>query len=124
MIMVHKVLIVDDSAYMRSQITQIVSSTPGLQIVGKAANGEQALDMAMEYVPDLVTLDNILPDMTGIDVLRVLKGQLPDTKFLMISAVGQQSTINEANNIGADGYLVKPIDMEAVRSRIEELLNL
>ena len=67
-----KVLIVDDSLYMRTVIKDALSNA-GFDIVGQAANGEAAIDMAIELQPDLITLDNILPDMLGLDILNVLK---------------------------------------------------
>ena len=66
------VLIVDDSLYMRTMISDALSKA-GYTIIAQAANGEAAIDMAMEHKPDLITLDNILPDMIGTDILRVLK---------------------------------------------------
>jgi two-component system chemotaxis response regulator CheY len=66
------VLIVDDSLYMRTIIKDALQLN-GYHIVGQAANGEQAIDMAFELKPDIITLDNILPDMIGIDVLKIYR---------------------------------------------------
>jgi len=104
-----RVLIVDDSTFMRSKIKNILEES-GHQIVGMADNGEKAIDMVFELKPDLVTLDNILPDMTGIDVLKILKQKNIQIKVIMISAVGQQSSINDSLKNGALNYLVKPFD--------------
>lgn len=102
------VLIVDDSMYMRTIIKDALSGA-GYQIVGEAANGESAIDQAMELNPDLITLDNILPDMIGTDILRVIKGEEKlKSKVIMISAVGQESVIQEGLSIGAEAYIVKP----------------
>jgi two-component system chemotaxis response regulator CheY len=67
-----KVLVVDDSLYMRTLIKDALAGA-GYEIIGMAANGESAIDMAFELQPDIITLDNILPDMLGIDILKVLK---------------------------------------------------
>ena len=64
------VLIVDDSLYMRTLIKDALSEN-GFNIVGEAANGEEAIDLAFELLPDIITLDNILPDMIGTDILKV-----------------------------------------------------
>jgi two-component system chemotaxis response regulator CheY len=102
------VLIVDDSLYMRTIIKDALSGA-GYQVVGEAANGESAIDQAMELNPDLITLDNILPDMIGTDILRVIKGEEKlKSKVIMISAVGQESVIQEGLTIGAEAYIVKP----------------
>jgi two-component system chemotaxis response regulator CheY len=102
-----RVLVVDDSTYIRSRIKTILEAN-GHTVVGLAENGEEAIDMAVELMPDLITLDNILPDMSGIDVLKALKDQKGMTKVVMISAVGQQSAIAEGLACGASDYLVKP----------------
>jgi len=102
-----KVLIVDDSMYMRTLIRETLEEA-GYEIIGEAANGESAIDMALEMDPDLITLDNILPDMIGIDILKVFKEEGLDSKIVMVSAVGQQSVINEGMKLGAADYIVKP----------------
>ena len=106
-----RVLIVDDSLYMRTMINAALSSA-GYDVVGLAANGETAIDMAMDLLPDLITLDNILPDMIGTDILKVFKEEGVPSKVVMISAVGQQSVINEGMELGASDYIVKPFTSE------------
>lgn len=101
------VLIVDDSLYMRTLIKDALLEG-GYNIVGEAANGEEAIDMAFELEPDVITLDNILPDMIGTDILRVFKEEGLPSKVIMISAVGQDSVINEGMSLGALDYIVKP----------------
>lgn len=105
--MVKSVLIVDDSLYMRTLIKDALEDN-GYQIVGQAANGEEAIDLAFELQPDLITLDNILPDMIGTDILKVYQEEGLRSKVIMISAVGQESVVNEGIRLGAKAYLVKP----------------
>lgn len=102
-----RILVVDDSTYLRTRIKATLEEN-GHTVVGVAANGEEAIDMALDLKPDVITLDNILPDMSGIDVLKALKEQKNLSKIVMISAVGQQSAINEGLACGASDYLVKP----------------
>jgi len=102
-----RILIVDDSTYIRTQLKTTLENN-GYTVVGLASNGEQAIDMAMELNPDVITLDNILPDMTGVDVLKALRHHKGLTKIIMISAVGQQSAIAEGLANGASEYIVKP----------------
>lgn len=115
-----KVLIVDDSLYMQAIIKDALEEA-GFEVVGAASDGESAIDMAIEHQPDLVTLDNILPDMLGLDVIKALKEESPEMKILMISAVGQQSVINTGISLGADGYLVKPFTSEQLLEKISEI---
>ena len=115
-----RVLIVDDSTYIRSSLSSLLSEA-GYEIVGQAKNGEMAIDLALDLKPDVITLDNILPDMTGIDVLKAVKKGNLTAKIVMISAVGQQSAIVEAKSTGADFYLVKPYDTAELLSILKEL---
>ena len=101
------VLIVDDSLYMRTIIKDALEEA-GFSVVGQAANGEEAIDLAFELQPDLITLDNILPDMIGTDILKVYQEEKLRSKIVMISAVGQESVVNEGLRLGAKAYIVKP----------------
>ncbi|MEM7549441.1 MAG: response regulator [Bacteroidota bacterium] len=101
------VLVVDDSLYMRTVIKEALSQG-GYNVVGEASNGEEAIDLAFELQPDFITLDNILPDMIGTDILRVYQDEGLESKIVMISAVGQQSVINEGMELGAKAFIVKP----------------
>ena len=108
-----RILIVDDSFYMRTMLKNMLTDA-GYEVVGEAANGQQALEMAVETKPDLITLDVILPDNTGLDVLKALRQQSPDSKVVMCSAVGQEVIVNEAIANGALAYIVKPFSEEKV----------
>lgn len=117
-----RILIVDDSMYMRTLINDALTNA-GYEVVGQAANGESAIDMAMELEPDLITLDNILPDMIGIDILRVLKQEEKiASKIVMISAVGQESVVQEGMSLGASDYIVKPFTTEQIVESIKAAL--
>lgn len=117
------VLVVDDSMYMRSLITDALEQA-GYEVIGEAANGESAIDQAMELNPDLITLDNILPDMIGIDILKVIKGEEGlKSKVIMISAVGQDSVVQEGLSIGAEDYIVKPFTSEQLVESVEKVFG-
>jgi len=114
----NRVLIVDDSLYMRARIKDALQGV-GYQVVGEAENGEKAIDLALALKPDLITLDNILPDMIGIDILRVLKNEEHlESRIVMISAVGQESVIQEGLKIGAEDYIVKPFTNESLIEKV------
>lgn len=117
-----KVLIVDDSMYMRTLIKDTLKAE-GYEVVGEAPNGETAIDLAMELSPDLITLDNILPDMIGTDILKVFKDQGISSKVIMVSAVGQQSVINEGIDLGASEYIVKPFTSEDLIAVVNRVAN-
>jgi len=118
-----RILIVDDSLYMRTLISSALTEA-GYDVVGMAANGESAIDMALELQPDLITLDNILPDMIGSDILRVLKQEEKlAAKIIMISAVGQDSVIQEEIDLGASAYIIKPFTTEFLIETVNKALE-
>jgi len=117
-----KILVVDDSLYMRTVIKDALVNA-GYDVVGQAANGETAIDLSLELQPDLITLDNILPDMLGLDILKVLKSEELKSRIIMISAVGQQSVIDEGMGLGADDYIVKPFTNEQLVEKIKQILD-
>jgi two-component system, chemotaxis family, chemotaxis protein CheY len=118
--MAKNVLIVDDSLYMRTIIKDALEQA-GYTIVGLASNGEQAIDMATELQPDIVTLDNILPDMIGTDILKVYSRVGLASKVIMISAVGQESVIQEGMTLGARAYIVKPFTSDQLLQEVAKL---
>ena len=115
-----KVLVVDDSLYMQAIIKDALEEAQ-YEVVGTASDGESAIDMAIELKPNVITLDNILPDMLGLDVIKTIKDEDSSIKILMISAVGQQSVINTGMSLGADGYLVKPFTTEQLLEKLTEI---
>ena len=114
-------LVVDDSIFMRSFIKSILVKE-GYTIVGEAQNGEQAIDLAIELEPDLITLDNILPDMKGLDILLTIRDERLSSKVVMVSAVGQKQVQVEAKFRGALEYVVKPFDHMQLMTAINKVL--
>ena len=117
-----RILIVDDSFYMRTMLKNVLTDA-GYEVVGEAANGQQAIEMAAATKPDLITLDVILPDNTGLDVLKGIRENDPDVKVVMCSAVGQEVIVNEALESGASAYIVKPFSEEKVLEIVGSALN-
>lgn len=120
--MKRRILVVDDSYYMRTMLKNLLSDA-GHDIVGEAANGEDALKLAKSLVPDMVTLDVILPDTTGLEVLKEIKKDQPNLKVVIVSAVGQEMVVNEAIQNGAIAYIVKPFNEEKVVEVVENVFK-
>ena len=116
-----KVLIVDDSMYMRTMISSALSATGRYEIIAQAGTGSQGIELALEYEPDLITMDNILPDMIGIDIVKELRAEGIKSKIIMISAVGQDDVVEEGKANGAQDYLVKPFTQEVLVDRVDKL---
>ena len=120
--MKNRILIVDDSFYMRTMLKNMLTDA-GYEVVGEAANGQQALEMSAATNPDLITLDVILPDNTGLDVLKGIRQVNPTVKVVMCSAVGQEVIVNEALESGASAYIVKPFSEEKVLEIVSSALQ-
>jgi CheY-like chemotaxis protein len=91
----------------------------------EAREGQQALELARSHHPDLILLDVMLPDMSGIEVCRALKTDpaMMSTTVLMLTAKAQQSDLGEAEVAGADGYFTKPFSPLALLQRVEAVLG-
>ncbi|KQY63779.1 MULTISPECIES: response regulator [unclassified Nocardioides] len=113
------VLIVDDDFMVASIHTKFVERTDGFQVVGVAATGASALAEIERLAPELVLLDVHLPDMTGIDVLRTLRGGGNDVGVVMVTAAREADTVRAAAANGAAHYLVKPFGYDDLRVRLE-----
>ncbi|MFA9465535.1 MAG: response regulator [Velocimicrobium sp.] len=116
-----KVLIVDDAAFMRLAIKTILSKDGSIEFL-EASNGIEAVQMYKEYKPEVVTMDITMPDMTGIEALKLIMEIDSKAKVVMISAMGQESLVKEAIVYGAKTFIVKPFKEDYVISTIHKLL--
>ena len=105
-----RVLIVDDSAFMRLRLREILESS-GATVVGEAANGLDGIKQFLKLSPDLVLLDITMPDIDGLTVLRKMLQLDSQAKIIMVSALSQKSVIMEALQSGARDYIIKPLDL-------------
>lgn len=121
--MATSVLIVDDAIFMRRMIADILKKE-GFEIVGEAGTGAQAVEKYRELQPDLVTMDIIMPDMSGIDAVKEIIKEFPNAKILMVSAMGQQSLVVEAIQAGAKDFVVKPFQPSRVLESVKRILNI
>ena len=106
-------LIVDDAAFMRMMLKDILSSTE-FEIVGEAEDGIQAAKKYQELKPDLVIMDIVMPEVDGIEATRSIVKADPQAKILMCSAIGQEELTKEAIQAGARDFIVKPFDPQKV----------
>lgn len=107
-----KLLIVDDSAFMRKIIVDLVGELEGVEVVGIARNGLDALEIIPKLLPDIITLDVEMPKLNGIDTLKQIK-KLYDIPVIMLSSVNGMDTTIEALQIGAIDFIEKPSDLQA-----------
>ena len=117
-----RILIVDDAAFMREMLRDILADS-GYEIVGEAADGEQAVSMFREVQPDLVTLDIVLPRKSGLEALREIRGLDPGARIVRCSALGQEAMVMEALEAGAQDFIVKPFKPDQALGVIEKAIS-
>lgn len=117
------VAIADDNEIMLQMLDHIVSSDEELQVVGKAGDGEELIEIIREKKPDVVLLDIIMPKLDGLTVMdRVNQDKdLKKPAFIVISAVSQEKMTEDVFDLGADYYILKPFDNETVVNRIKKV---
>lgn len=117
------VAIADDNERMLQLLSQIVGSEEALQIVGTARNGEELLEIIRHKRPDVVLLDIIMPKLDGLTVMERVNSEvnLKKPAFIVISAVSQEKTTEDAFALGADYYILKPFDNDMVINRIKRI---
>ena len=108
-----KILVVDDSAFMRRIVKNILTRN-GFQEIVEARNGLEAIEVFRRDSPDLVLLDVIMPGMGGIEALRRIRDLDENAEVVMLTAVGQEEMRNECLRLGALDYIVKPFEEEQV----------
>jgi two-component system chemotaxis response regulator CheY len=115
-----KLLIVDDSNIMRRAIQKYLAEF-NLNLIGMAGDGESAVALCREFLPELVTLDITMPKMDGLTCLREILKINPETRVLIISALKDPATGLKALKGGAKGFLPKPFKAEDLRREIARL---
>lgn len=102
-----RVLVVDDSAYNRQTITSMLESRDGVEVVARATNGKEALKLAFDLEPDVITLDLEMPEMDGFSFLRLLMSRRP-IPVVVISGYAQRDNVFRALELGALDFIAKP----------------
>jgi CheY-like chemotaxis protein len=116
-----KILIVDDSAFARRNVRLVLQGT-GYE-VEEAIDGMQCIESYFLKTPDLVVLDNVMPGMSGIEVLKRIREINPQACVVMLTSDVQDQTRKEAMNLGAMGYLVKPVNKAEMLALLANCLN-
>jgi len=117
-----KVLIVDDAAFMRLTIKTVLEHN-NFEIVGEAENGRVAFEKYKMLQPDVVTMDITMPEMSGIDALKIIRQYDSNAKIVMISAMGQEMLVREAIVNGAASFIVKPFKEEQIIYTIKKVVG-
>lgn len=119
--MCYKVLVCDDAIFMRAMIRQTLEEG-GYEVVGEAEDGRQAIAKYRECNPDLVTMDIVMPALSGIDTVRAIVAMDPNARILVCSALGQDALARQALEAGAREYVVKPFRSSHILEAAERAL--
>jgi two-component system chemotaxis response regulator CheY len=119
--MARTLLITDDARVIREMIKGTVASA-GWEIVGEAANGQEAIDRYAELKPAACTLDLVMPDYDGIHALKAILAMDKNAKVVVVSALEQSKILREAFKLGAADFLVKPFNPQALLDTLEHLV--
>jgi two-component system, NarL family, response regulator LiaR len=114
-----RVLIADDHSVVRQGLRMFLKLDPELEIIGEAATGEEALQMARERRPDVVLMDLLMPTMDGVTATRLIRAEMPDVEVIALTSVLEDEAVTGAIRAGAIGYLLKNTEADELRRAIK-----
>jgi DNA-binding NarL/FixJ family response regulator len=113
-----RVLIADDHSVVRQGLRAFLEGDRGIELVGEAKDGSEAVRMAQRLRPDIVLMDLLMPIMDGFEATSALRRELPDTEVLALTSVLEDASVVGAVRAGAIGYLLKSAEPEELRTAI------
>jgi len=114
-----RVLLVDDHVLFRSALATLLSSRGGVEVVGEAGDGVQAIELARKTVPDVILMDVYMPTCSGIEAVKVIKGEMPHVRIIMLTVSDVDEDLFEAIKNGAQGYLLKNLEPQQLFDSLE-----
>jgi DNA-binding NarL/FixJ family response regulator len=114
-----RIVIADDHPLFRSAIRQALEEQPNLEMIGEAANGQEAIELCRRLGPELVLMDLRMPQMDGLEATRAIKKEFPDTVVLILTALEEPTDLSDSLKAGATGFVLKqapaPQIIDAIR---------
>lgn len=118
-----RLLIADDHALVRSGLRSMLEREPGIEIVGEARNGREAVELCRSLRPNLVLMDVRMPEMDGLEATRAIKRELPETGVLMVTMHENRDYMLEATKAGAAGYVLKDASRNELISAVRRVAD-
>ena len=118
-----RLLIADDHALVRSGLRSMLEREPGIEIVGEARNGREAVELCRSLRPNLVLMDVRMPEMDGLEATRAIKRELPETGVLMVTMHENRDYMLEATKAGAAGYVLKDASRNELISAVQRVAD-
>jgi NarL family two-component system response regulator LiaR len=116
-----RILIVDDHAIVREGQRALIETEPGMEVVGEAPDGIQAVEMAHSLKPDIILLDLVMPRKGGLEAIREIKEQDPQARILVLTSFAEDENVYAAIKAGAQGYLMKDASPQNILAAIREV---
>jgi NarL family two-component system response regulator LiaR len=116
-----QVLIADDHAVVREGLRTLIGTEPGMEVVGEAADGVEAVQMARAYKPDVILLDMVMPRKDGLEAIRDIKGENPEAHILVLTSFSDDEKVFPAIKSGALGYLLKNTSPDTLLNAIRDV---
>lgn len=118
-----KILIADDHEMVRIGVSAYLSAQPDMTVVGEAANGQQAVEKALELKPDIILMDNVMPVMTGAEATEQIIKQWPNAKIMMVTSFLDDDKVYPALEAGAVSYILKTSNAKQIAEAIRKTIN-
>ncbi|MCB8965929.1 MAG: response regulator transcription factor, partial [Ardenticatenaceae bacterium] len=116
-------MLVDDHTLFRDGLRQLISHWEEFQVVGEAANGQEALELCQQKLPDIVLTDIQMPVMNGVEVVRHIRAEFPTVCVVILTMSVEERDLFEALKQGARGYILKNISAQQLRERLHEVMR-
>lgn len=118
-----RLLIADDHHVVRRGLVFFLRTQKGLDIIGEAANGKVAVELAKSLKPDLILMDLMMPEMDGIQATRIIKKEHPEIKIMMLTSFSDQDHVIPALEAGASGFQLKDIQPDELVASIKKIMS-
>ena len=115
-----RVMIVDDHGMVRRGLATMLKVRPDLELVGEASNGREALQVCQETQPDVILMDLVMPEVSGVQATRLIRQGCPRVQVIALTSYQEKELVQEALQAGAIGYLLKNVSSEDLAAAIRE----
>ena len=113
-----RVMLVDDHAMVRRGLASFLKVYPDLELVGEAANGREAVDGCERYLPDVILMDLMMPEMDGISATRLIRSSRPEIQIIALTSFQEKDLVRDALQAGAISYLLKGVTAQELANAI------
>ena len=117
-----RIMVVDDSRMVKLRMEDLLAETE-YEIAAYCRSGEEAVEQYGQVLPDVVTMDIIMPGMDGLEASQAILEEHPEAKIIMVSSLAYDDTFEEAKSIGAKGFIDKPFDREQLLALLDQVLS-